>query len=258
MPGDFMSAQRTSSPVESDDLAAKLDPPHVDARAVRQDPRIRAARVRCKTGPDGRVPRTVGPLRQPVSAHGRQLREEPAPAGEHLFEVVHAGPSAVGPLYRRYAKLVYGVALAILDSREEAEDLTQEVFVTLCSPTAYDPARGSVSAFLRTVTRSRAIDRLRCRGRSARLLKTWQEAAPVAHAPTMPCQHLSTQRAVERVRAALAGLPRAQRQVLEMAYYRGLSQQEIAVALDTPLGTVKSWSRRALRELGHALEDFVA
>jgi RNA polymerase sigma-70 factor, ECF subfamily len=255
MPKDFMSAQLISAPVEYDDAAAKLEPPHVGARAVRKDPRVRAAR----TGRDGgRTPRTVGPLRQSASAHGRQLREESAPAGEHPFEVVPANPSAIGPLYGRYAKLVYGVALAILDSREEAEDLTQEVFVTLCSPTAYDPNRGSVSAFLTTMTRSRAIDRVRCRGRSARLLKTWQEAAPFAHAPTMPCEHVSIQRAGERVRAALAGLPRAQRQVLEMAYYRGLSQQEIAIALDSPLGTVKSWSRRALLELGHALEDFMA
>jgi RNA polymerase sigma-70 factor (ECF subfamily) len=168
---------------------------------------------------------------------------------------VAADPSAVAQLYGRYARLVHGVALAILGSREEAEDLTQEVFLTLCSPTAYDPNRGSVGAFLTTMTRSRAIDRLRCRIRSARLLKTWHET-PFAHAPAMPCDDVSMQRAEERVRAALAGLPHALREVLEMAYYRGLSQQEIAAELDLPLGTVKSRSRRALLDLGHALEDF--
>jgi RNA polymerase sigma-70 factor (ECF subfamily) len=162
-------------------------------------------------------------------------------------------PSVLEPLYERYAKLVFGRALAILHSRDEAEDLTQEVFMTLCGPTAYDPQRGSVSSFLLAITRSRAIDRLRRQERSTRLLKSWRVAPP-----PMPSEHVSMRRTAERVRAALAELPGPQRQVLEMAYYRGLSQREIASELDTPLGTVKTWSRRALRTLGHALEDLVA
>ncbi len=164
-------------------------------------------------------------------------------------------PSALGPLYDRYAKLVYGLALAMLGSRAEAEDLTQEVFVTVCEPTAYDPERGSVSAFLTTITRSRAIDRLRRRRRSTRLLKTWHEAAAPPPAPATPCERVSMWRAAQRVRAVLAELPGDQRRVLEMAYYRGLSQREIADDLDLPLGTVKSRSRRALTTLAHALED---
>ena len=164
-------------------------------------------------------------------------------------------PSALGPLYDRYAKLVYGLALAILGSREEAQDLTQEVFVTVCEPTGFDPGRGSVSAFLTTMTRSRAIDRLRRRGRSVRLLKTWHEATPVTTAPPTPFESLSVGRCAERVRGALAELPEAERQVLEMAYFKGLSQAEIAADLDTPLGTVKSRSRRALMTLKRALQD---
>src|SRR5262245_29276926 len=80
-------------------------------------------------------------------------------------------PSALERLYARHSKLVYGLALAILGSREDAEDLTQEVFASVYAPTVYDPSRGSVSAFLVSVARSRAIDRLRSRARSARLLK---------------------------------------------------------------------------------------
>jgi RNA polymerase sigma-70 factor (ECF subfamily) len=127
--------------------------------------------------------------------------------------------------------------------------------VTVCEPTGYDPNRGSVSAFLTTMTRSRAIDRLRRRGRSVRLLKTWHEATPVAPSPTTPFERVSLQRCAERVRGALAELPEAERQVLELAYFKGLSQAEIAADLDAPLGTVKSRSRRALMTLKRALED---
>jgi len=174
---------------------------------------------------------------------------------ERLLATVATDPSALGTLYDRYAKVVYGLALAILGSREEAEDLTQEVFVAVCKPKGYDPGRGSVSAFLTTMTRSRAIDRLRQRSRSARLLRTWHEAAPPTPESTTPCEHVGMRRTAERVRAVLAGLPGAQREVLELAYYKGFSQREIAADLDTPLGTVKSRSRRALLALGQALED---
>jgi len=125
----------------------------------------------------------------------------------------------------------------------------------VCKPKGYDPGRGSVSAFLTTMTRSRAIDRLRQRSRSARLLRTWHEAAPPRPESTTPCEHVGMRRTAERVRAVLAGLPGAQREVLELAYYKGFSQREIAADLDTPLGTVKSRSRRALLALGQALED---
>ena len=189
--------------------------------------------------------------REPVAEHS-------PPTDEQLLEAVAADPSALAPLYDRHAKRVFALALAILRSREEAEDLTHDVFVSLCRPTAYDPHRGSVSAFLTSMTRSRAIDRLRYRGRSARLLGTWHEATPRAAAPTMPLERISMRRETERVRAALAELPAAQREVVEMAYYRGLNQREIAAELATPLGTVKTWSRRALLALGNVLEEVVA
>jgi RNA polymerase sigma-70 factor (ECF subfamily) len=181
--------------------------------------------------------------------------QSPPSSDEQLLEAVAADPSALAALYGRYAKLVYRRALAILRCREEAQDLTHEVFLSVCEPTAYDRDRGSVGAFLTTMTRSRAIDRLRRRGRSARLLRTWHEAAPATPAPRTPFEHVSMRRSVERVRALLAELPGTQRQVLEMAYYDGLSQREIAADLGTPLGTVKSLSRRALQKLERALRS---
>jgi len=172
-------------------------------------------------------------------------------ADEQLMQLTARDPSVFGPLYERYANVVYGLALAILRSREEAEDLTQDVFVSAFAATSYDPDRGTVGAFLIAMTRSRALDRLRCRSRSARLLNTWHDAPTPP--PRTPFDCVSTEHAAARVRAVLDELPRAERQVLEMAYYRGLTQREIADDLGTPLGTVKTVSRRALATLNRAL-----
>jgi RNA polymerase sigma-70 factor (ECF subfamily) len=176
---------------------------------------------------------------------------------EQLVQVLADDPSALGPLYDRHGRLVYGLALAVLKSQPEAEDLTQEVFLTLCSTNAYDPARGSVGAFLTTLVRSRAIDRLRRRTRSVRLLRAQWESAPPLELPATPLDRVSTAECSARVRAALAGLPESERRVLEMAYYRGLTQTEIADELGAPLGSVKSWCRRGLVGLKRALGDLV-
>ena len=127
----------------------------------------------------------------------------------------------------------------------------------MCTPTAYDPGRGSVSAFLTTMTRSRAIDRLRRRTRSVRLLRTQWEAAPPPELPLTPLDRVSTAQCAARVRQALAALPESERRVLEMAYYRGLTQAEIAEELGAPLGSVKSWCRRGLIGLKTALGELV-
>lgn len=241
-------SQSTSRPPEerpSFDLG--LDWPEHRVSTQRTHPRgeerreLEAHRVR----PDER--------RRDLEVGAKPSRDESPLADAHLL--LAPDRSALTTLYIRYANLVRRVALAVLRSREEAEDLTHEVFVILCGPTTYDPSRGSVRAFLTTLTRSRALDRLRNRARSTRLLETCQ-AAP-APAPTTPFEQLAEGRTAERVRAALAELPGAQREIVEMAYDRGLSQREIAGELETPLGTVKCRSRRALLALGRALEEFV-
>jgi RNA polymerase sigma-70 factor (ECF subfamily) len=182
-----------------------------------------------------------------------RARNESPFADEQLLEAVPSDRSALAALYERHAKRVFALARAILGCREEAEDLTQEVFVSVCEPTLYDRTRGTVGAFLLTMTRSRAIDRLRRRRRWARLVETWHEATPTA-APRSPLDDVSGRRTAELVRAVLSELPSAQRRVLELAYYEGLSQSEIASDLATPLGTVKTLSRRALMTLGRALQ----
>ena len=191
----------------------------------------------------------------------RASREEPAdrpvPPDEELVARLGSDPSALGPLYDRHSRLVYGLALAILGSTDEAQDLTQEVFLSLCSQTLFDPARGTLGAFLTTLVRSRAIDRLRRRGRRVRLLRAQWESAPPPEPPATPLDRLAEERCAERVRRALAGLPAQEHRALEMAYYQGLTQGEIAEELGAPLGTVKSWCRRGLIELKKALADLV-
>lgn len=178
---------------------------------------------------------------------------------EELVRALQNGRTeTLGTLYDRYASLVCGLALAILHSPQEAEDLTQDVFLTLCRKWEYDPARGPLRGFFITLTRSRAIDKLRVRQRNARFLKRWRDTAPPEGSSRTALEELSVAQCAQQVRKALAQLPDNQRRVLELAYYKGLSQGEIAAQLGAPLGTVKSWTRRGLLNLQHALRDLVS
>jgi RNA polymerase sigma-70 factor, ECF subfamily len=179
------------------------------------------------------------------------------PPDEELVSRLAVDPQALAPLYDRHARLVYGLALAILGSADEAQDLTQEVFLSLCGSERYDATRGTLGAFLTTLVRSRAIDRLRRRTRRVRLLRTQWESAPAPEPPPMPADRVAQAEYAARVRRALGALPEQERRALEMAYYQGLSQAEIAQDLGAPLGTVKSWCRRGLLSLKSALADLV-
>ena len=189
-------------------------------------------------------------------------RSEPAAAGadradRELLDSLAHDPSALEVLYDRYAGLVYGLALAALRNSADAQDLSQEIFLSLYQQAdGYDPARGALAGFLATRTRTRAIDRLRARTRKVRLLGHFEHREP-AHLPVSALERISIAQCSERVRGALAQLPVDQRRVLEMAYYRGLSQREIAADLDASLGTVKSWARRGLIALRNALGDLL-
>jgi RNA polymerase sigma-70 factor (ECF subfamily) len=165
--------------------------------------------------------------------------------------------NALARLYDRHAGLVHGLAMKILRVPAEAEDLTQEIFLRLCTKCDYDPDRGPMSAFLAMQTRSRAIDRVRARTRKTRFVEQWSHAIVPDEPVASPYEALSAAECSGRVRAALAELPEDQRRVLELSYYRGLTQTEIAAELDTPLGTVKSWTRRGLLQLRASLASLL-
>ena len=164
--------------------------------------------------------------------------------------------SALDVLYGRYAQRVYSLAYKILASREEAEDLTQEVFVSLWQKNTYESGRGSLKTFLLTLTRSRSIDRLRRRGSRSRFLQRWQRlSAADQEKMASTLEHVSMDEQSSLLRQALSHLSDSERQILEIAYYKGISQSKIAERLNLPLGTVKSRSRQALKKLRQHLQN---
>lgn len=174
---------------------------------------------------------------------------------ELIFAVSKDQPAALGILYDRHAGLVYGLALNALGSSQEAEDLTQDIFLSLVRGSSYDPTRGSLRTFLAILTRSRAKDRLRSRISARRVLQRWGLAGQPETTSNTPLERAFQHEQSEEISAALAKLSDKQQQVLQMAYYEGLSQSEIAKRLEIPLGTVKARARRGLMELRQALTN---
>ena len=155
-------------------------------------------------------------------------------------------------LYQRYGRLVYTLSRRILHSDEEAEEITQDVFLTLWKKDAYRADRGSLSRYLVVLARSRSIDKLRSQTSHRQRLHKWH--LMMADVSPTPLDMATLTERGERTRQALTNLSDKERQVIEIAYYEGLSQSEIAQRLNLPLGTVKSRSRQALRKLRQALE----
>jgi len=166
--------------------------------------------------------------------------------------------TALGDLYDRHGRSVYGLAVRILGDPAEAEDLTQDVF-TLAWKNAsrYDPARGAVAAWLLVTTRTRAIDRIRAR-RSRPQGGSDDDSRKMANIPdASPSVDVivATSQDAARVRVALADLPVDQRDALDLAYFQGLSHSEIAERTGIPLGTIKTRIRSGLHRLREAMSS---
>jgi RNA polymerase sigma-70 factor (ECF subfamily) len=174
-------------------------------------------------------------------------------ADRAIMDRVAAGDqAALAALYDEHARSVYSLACRILTDRTEAEDIVQEVFAQAWRQAArYEPRRASVAGWLLMITRARAIDRVR-----ARRARPLPADAAMPDLPDLnPGQEAVTITAesVERLRTALAKLPDSQRTPIELAYYEGLTQADIAETLHEPLGTVKTRMRAALHTLRAAL-----
>jgi len=165
---------------------------------------------------------------------------------------------ALDLLYDRYGRLVYSTALRILNSVEEAEEVTQETFLRLwqCSE-IYQPNRGSLSGFLLTLTRSRSVDRLRSRKSSQEKLQRIQTFSDCMSHHNPPLEFVTVQERSNLVREALKQLSPADRELLKTAYYEGLSQSEIARRNGIPLGTVKSRARQALKKQSQFVQPLI-
>ena len=178
----------------------------------------------------------------------------PSEADADLFLQLQNGQTDVlAILYDRHAALVYAIALQLLKNTTEAEDLTQDIFLSLTRECSYDRQRGSLRTYIAIVTRSRALDRLRARSKNQKILREQSSDENARVELENPIEDISQLERSHEVRQALQQLSSNEQEVLKMAYYQGLSQSEIATRLDIALGTVKSRSRRGLLKLRQAL-----
>lgn len=161
---------------------------------------------------------------------------------------------ALAELYDRYSRLLLALTGRILGRVAEAEEVVQESFLQAWSQAGnYDPSRASVSTWLVLIARSRALDRLRSRRVSERTVESARAEAPPSHTSSEgPAAVLFRERRV-RVGEELGKLPEEQRQVLDLAFFEGLTQREIAERTGIPLGTVKTRTLLAMQKLRTAL-----
>jgi RNA polymerase sigma-70 factor (ECF subfamily) len=178
--------------------------------------------------------------------------DRPGVQRELLAAIGRGEKQALAGLYDQLAGPLYSLAYRMLGDVGEAQDLVQDIFLQVWrTATTYEPGRGSVFTWMATLTRNRAIDRIRMRKRRNELLGN---AAPELQPSALGGEEDSAgslwlHEKSTAVRAALAELAPDQRQAIELAYFSGLTQQEIAAKLSEPLGTIKARIRRGLLRL---------
>lgn len=176
---------------------------------------------------------------------------------ELLAAVAQKQEWALATLYDRYATVLYSLALKILSDTGRAQDVVHEAFLTAWRKAAlYSQTRGNVATWLIVLCRNLAIDQYRVKMRLASRRVELEVAAEyltsTENDPALAAVAADEGRAL---RAALVKLPAEQKEVLEMAYFQGMSQTEIAAAIKAPLGTIKTRTRQALLKLRDALGD---
>jgi RNA polymerase sigma-70 factor, ECF subfamily len=175
-----------------------------------------------------------------------------------LLERVAAGDvNALQELYVEHASRAMAIAMRILRRQEEAEEVVQDTFLEVWRRAGqFDDARGGAQSWIVTIARSRAIDRLRASGTELRAFEGASGIAGVQPgAMASPAAATQERRDEVRVVAALATLPAEQRETIQLAYYAGLSQSQIAAKTGSPLGTVKMRVRLAIKKLNGLLKE---
>ena len=191
-----------------------------------------------------RTPKGMAMAQAAVDVAEDEIRDTDA---QLMWRLRSGDEGALGQLYDRHASLAFGLALRMVRDRAAAEEVVQDTFLTLWRQAAhYAPDRATCRSWICTIVRSRAIDRLRrSASKEARDAQLADDLAGLCDTWQLADESLRAQ-AVHR---AVDGLPQEQRQVLELAYYLGLSQTEISERTGAPLGTVKGRTRLALQRL---------
>jgi len=173
---------------------------------------------------------------------------------ELLEAIARKDETAIAELYDRYRVILFGLLIRILTSREEAEDVLQEVFLQVWRRAGdFDEKRGRPFTWLVTLARSRGIDRLRSLAAKERVALAGAREPSEQVSDAVADAFASEQRTL--VKTALAQLPEEQKRPLTLAYFEGLTQSEIAAKLGAPLGTVKTRMRTGLMKLREVLSN---
>jgi RNA polymerase sigma factor (sigma-70 family) len=173
--------------------------------------------------------------------------------GELLRAIAQHNQDALAELYRRYCNLVYSMAFHVLQNSVLAEEVTQDVFIKIWGqPNRWTPGGGKFSSWLLTVTRYTAIDRLRREGSQSTKLLLLLDTLPDETTNGVNTDEIHDGK---ELRNLMEELPAEQAQVIQLAFFRGMTHQQMAKALDLPLGTVKTRLRMGLSKLKHFLTD---
>lgn len=175
-----------------------------------------------------------------------------------LKRIAQQDQSALAQLYQRYARVIYAVAFKSLGSVEESEEIVLDVFSQVWrTAERYDATKGRVDTWLFMMTRSRVLDRLRSLQRATKTENASVEAEIQSIKVSVdPVEDVLTRERRTQVLAALSQLPDEQRLVIELAYYQGLTQSEIAAQIGLSLGTVKTRIRLGLNKLRATLGNW--
>jgi RNA polymerase sigma-70 factor (family 1) len=173
-----------------------------------------------------------------------------------IARIASQDQAALSLLYDRYARVIYTIAYRIIGSAEESEEIVLDVFTQVWRIAKnYAPQKGRVDTWLFMITRSRALDRIRSRTRSSKVIAAAENAVLLNTHTDSPEEDAIVRERSAYVKTALEKLPSEQRLVLELAYYKGLSHTQIAIATGISLGTIKTRIRLGLKKLREALGD---
>jgi RNA polymerase sigma-70 factor, ECF subfamily len=201
-----------------------------------------------------RVTMVVPPAVLPAAGVGVSVKDVRGSDALLAARLAAGDERALGEVFDRLAPAVYGAALRVLGDEAAAQDVVQDVIVELWSrPGRYDPAVGTLHAYLVVVARHRAVDLVRSELRRMARQERGYRLDPGQPAPST-CEQVVAAQAATAVRAAIRLLPDSQRVIVELAYFRGLTCREAAEAAGIPEGTAKSRLRLALAKLETVLD----